>query len=182
MARIVEIDDNIFEWLQREAEPLVDTISSVLRRVLPMDVAPTPRNGTRITPAGSGGQPPPSPVAGRSQGLPPVRGRRTKLNEEVLRNLGVSHFEVDGSIPEYRGKRARTSKRAHPRAYLDALLDKKIASFQYYERHDPRGDAASRVILDIGAEDNSSVVHFHHRPPMQMAEFVEAFLTGQLQP
>jgi len=96
------------------------------------------------------------------------------LNARALRELGVSNFEVSGTVPSWEGKKA------HPRAYLDAVLDKGIASFRYYERHSPYGDAASRVILKVGSSDKSTVVCFQSGQRMPMAELVERFQAGTL--
>lgn len=163
MGRMIEIDDDIFEWLQQHAEPLVDNESAVLRRYLPMNGATQPATRAWSGRSGDSGT--------RS---------RPKLNEKVLRALGVAHFVVDGRIRDYGGRRA------HPRAYLDAMIDIGKTSTPYFERWNeegrpnPRGDAASRVILKVGIQDDNTRVCFHDGRETLMADFIRAFLDGGL--
>jgi hypothetical protein len=173
MVSTIEIDDEVYQWLKDRAEPFIDTPNSVLRRLAGIDEG-----------AGGSGAPgslallPTRPVGGSRSGalVGAARGDtgRPKLNAQKLRDLGVGHFEVAGSTAEWEGKRT------HPRAYLDAMLDNHVANFRYYERHMPNGDAASRVILKVGAEDHDSVVNFHSGRQMKMAEFIGAFVAGRL--
>lgn len=155
MSHTIEIDDEVFDALKHRAEPLVDTPNSVLRRVLGLHGSHDA--GVKRVPTHTG-------------------PHRPKLNQRALLDLGVSHFEVDASVPTY------GDKRAHPRAYLDGVIAAGRSDVRYYERSmdegrpNPRGDAASRVILKIGADDTSSSVHFHDGRRMTVADFVQAFL------
>ncbi len=172
MARSIEIDDEVYAWLKRQADPFEDTPNSVLRRI-----AGIASNG-QTTPPGT------VPLASqtatqlrvRPQVAPPSGPGRRKLNAQALQNLGVSHFLVDDDIPDYLGKRA------HPRAYLDAMLDAGKTTVPYFERWNeegrpnPRGDAASRVILKIGLHDEASIVCFRDGRQVKMSDFVRQFL------
>lgn len=54
MTQMIEIDDEVLEYLKEEAEPFVDTPNSVLRRLLALDGAQTARTPTEVRrPAGS---------------------------------------------------------------------------------------------------------------------------------
>lgn len=93
MPKQIEIDDDIFEYLQGEAEPLVDTTSTVLRRLLEIPsgprrgpqaaaLAPDPPSASLIEHSDSA-----SPKAARSRsGGPPGRSRRS--NAPVRRPSG----------------------------------------------------------------------------------------------
>jgi len=180
MARTVELDEDVYSWLQNLAVPLEDTVSSVLRRIReayePLTAA-SPRSSSPSTMT-------PTPPTRTSSRVP--IGPRLKLDNRVLQRLGVSHFVVDGNIPEYRSARSRVGQRAHERAYLDARIDGDHTTMPYFQRWkerglpNPRGDAASRVILKVGAGDRSSTVVFNDGRQMNMADFVQAYAAGRI--
>jgi hypothetical protein len=164
MPRTIEVSDQNYDWLKRLAVPFEDTPDSVLDRIR----VSMPQKGSQAMVVQEPKQPAPAKAdAAHSQ-------ERVKLNAKRLRDLGVDHFEVGGHIGEWSGKRA------HPRAYLDAVLDQGLRNFRYYERHAPSGDAASRVILKVGAEDTQSLVWLSSGSQMKISEFVAAVLNGAL--
>ena len=170
MGYIIRIDDDVSDWLQKEGQTIP---RSILLKLLGVDGQAQPRQAAI-----------PTSQSAQRQATETRRtksdGARKKLNERELRAAGVSHIVVDSNIPNYNGIRS------HPRAYLDASLDSGKTNIPYFERWNerglpnPRGDAASRVILKVGATDHDSVVAFHSGQQMKMAEFVEGFIQGTL--
>ncbi|HSP54556.1 MAG TPA: hypothetical protein VLS25_03120 [Dehalococcoidia bacterium] len=161
----IEVDQDVFDWLEREARPFVDlTPNSVLRRKAGFDSLPPNASGMH------------RPASAESGG---VVSDRPKLNESVLKSFGVREFRVAGRTPEYEGKKA------HPRAYLDAALDAGLTNVPYFERGSKEGrshpgDAASRVILKVGASDNASVVLLNTGEELKMADFVRRVLAERV--
>ncbi|WP_156820459.1 hypothetical protein [Thioalkalivibrio thiocyanodenitrificans] len=53
----IRVDAEVFEMLQRHAQPLVDTANDVLRRILLKMPSPPPPKGRKVTPRGDGESP-----------------------------------------------------------------------------------------------------------------------------
>ena len=186
--RTVEVDDEVYATVQRQAIPLEDTFNTVLRRLLQAQASAPERGGGHST----GDQPEVEPnttattIHQSLAALHQPTERRMKLDHRELLRLGVSHFEVDGQIPEYRSARAKKGETAHERAYLDACLDAGKTTVPYFQRWkerdlpNPRGDAASRVILRVGLDDQSSKVHFLDGRELVVSEFIGAYVQGNL--
>lgn len=71
--RLIEIDDEVFAELQRQATPLVDDANSVLRRVLDLGGSST---GLELSPADRGSAPPRRKPPGKAPTPAPLRGRK----------------------------------------------------------------------------------------------------------
>lgn len=71
MTAMIEVDDEIFELLKQNAEPLVDTPSTVLRRMLGLDT-----NGSRPTSSTSPSSAPVARGSGRRRRQIPKKGTR----------------------------------------------------------------------------------------------------------
>ena len=178
----IEIDEQVYEWLQGLVErPFEDTPNAVLRRLSGIDTSNQAGRPSTTTTAL-----PPTPVAASPGTLqPPPRTSvtplpgRPKINGKALVARRVRHFVVAGRTPDYAGKKA------HPRAYLDGMLDANLTTTPYFERWNeegrpnPRGDAASRVFLTVGSQDYTSEVVFESGESMKVAEFVRDFLAGR---
>jgi hypothetical protein len=165
----IEIDEDVYAWLKQHAEPFVETTPNlVLRRHLGLNRSHGPVTSEKTVQL----EKPTQWVA---------KGTRPMLNERALHERRVKEFVVGNTVPDYSGTRA------HPRAYLDGMIAAGKWQGPYFERWsgtdqpNPRGDAAARVILQVGEKDRESLVRFDDgRPEMPMAEFIKAFLHGNL--
>ncbi|MFD6322222.1 hypothetical protein ACFWOL_04925 [Streptomyces sp. NPDC058442] len=81
-SRTIVVDDEVFERLQREAQPLIDTPNSVLRRLLALDAKP-------VRPGALG----PLLDAGLLESGQRLLWRRRNLGQEYL-----AHVTPEGSL------------------------------------------------------------------------------------
>lgn len=88
MAPTIRIDDEVYEWLQKQARPFEDTPNSVLRRVAGLDEdGSQTRAAPRATPSGRPAESKTTAVAHGSEGSERLRG--ATLNS--LWNVGARH-------------------------------------------------------------------------------------------
>lgn len=124
MSQVIEIDDDIFEYLKAHAEPLVDTPSTVLRHLLGLS----------------------GPGDGRGRMADAAQSVGSSLNEEPNQRYS--------SARSSRGDRARAQVRAHaqpppmrrPSGDLLAIEDYRPALLQFLADQ-PNGEAHVRDVM-----------------------------------
>lgn len=152
MTKTIQVSPEFYSWIQSRSVPLEDNTVTACDKVM-RELA--------------GGMAAPLPTSRIDS------GGRPKLNADALRRLGVGCFIVNGQVATWEGNRV------HPRAYLDACVDGG-SQLTYYERHNPRGDAASRVIIKAGLVDHSSEVVLMSGERMPMSALINRFLAGKI--